>query len=617
MLIECSNLEKSYNGIPILKNVTFKINDKDKISIVGVNGAGKTTLLKIILKEEEFDGGNLFENRDLTVGCLYQQPDLDLHTTVYDSVLDVFKEVINIESRMRELELEMSSNHSNEIMNEYDKLSNKFNNLNGYSYPSRINGVLKGLGFKEEEYNHKVDDLSGGQKTRLALARLLLEEPKLLILDEPTNHLDSDALDFLENYLKNYPNALLIVSHDRYFINQTTNTIVEIENGKSTVYNCNYEEYSSRKLVNRNIELKHYISQQKEIKKMQESIDTLKSFNREKSVKRARSKEKQLSKIERVERPESLPSSITMNFNPRVESGFDVLKVDDLTVGYEKDVISNINLDIKQGERVAIVGENGVGKTTLFRALLGSIPTRKGKIKFGAKVETAYYDQEHQNINFNKNIFKEIGDTYPKMTNTEIRNTLAMFDFKGEDVFKEINDLSGGEKGRVSLCKILLKQANLLILDEPTNHLDISSKEVLEEALISFKGTILFISHDRYFIDKVATRIIEITPSKAISYDSYSSYKENRFIKETTKESSNEEYSDYKKQNSIDRKTKNKINKIEKQISELEEKIKALEVKQRSDEAMNDFVLYNDISKEIEEDNKQLEILLESWENIQ
>lgn len=617
MLIECSNIKKSFQGIPLLKDITFKVDNHDKIAIIGVNGAGKTTILKIMAGEEEYDGGNLFSNKDLTLGYLKQQHDLDINSTVYQSALDVFKPLMVIEERLRELEAIMADNHSKQILEEYDRLMQQFNDQNGYSYPSKVTGVLKGLGFSEDEFDAPVKILSGGQKTRLALAKILLQEPKLLLLDEPTNHLDNSAITFLENYLKSYPNAIVVVSHDRYFIDQISNKIVEIENGKAKTYKCKYDEYSSLKKQQRAIDLKHYINQQREIKRIQESIDTLKSYNREKQVKRAESKEKQLAKMELIEKPENLPDTITINFKPKRESGFDVLKIEDLAVRFEEPLFQNINIDIKKQERVALVGDNGIGKTTLFKTILNQIIPYQGKIKFGSKVDVAYYDQEHSTLSLNKTIFDEISDNFPNMTNTEIRNSLALFNFKGEDVFKEISLLSGGEKSRVVLTSILLKQANFLILDEPTNHLDIASKEVLEDALNQFEGTIFFISHDRYFINKVATRVIELTNNKAISYDgNYDLYISHKIaIKPVKKE--NTDYLNMKQQNAMYRKQQNKIKKVENQISTLEQQINDLTNELHSDEVVNDYQKYNQISDQITDLENQLNDLLEQWEALQ
>ena len=617
MLIECSNITKSFQGIPLLKNITFKIDDHDKVAIIGVNGAGKTTILKIIAGEENYDSGDLFCNKELTLGYLKQQHDLAMDKTVYDVGLDVFAPLITIENRLRQLENEMTTDHSERILNEYDRLTQSFHDKDGYSYPSKLTGVLKGLGFSEEEFNLKVSMLSGGQKTRLALAKMLLQKPKLLLLDEPTNHLDNSAINFLEGYLKNYPHAIITVSHDRYFIDQVSNKIVEVENGKSKSYKCKYNEYSILKKKQRAVDLKHYLNQQKEIKRIQESIDTLKSYNREKQVKRAESKEKQLAKIERIDKPENLPDTITINFKPKRESGFDVLKIENLAVKFDEILFKNIDIDIKKQERIALVGDNGVGKTTLFKTILDQLNAYQGKIKFGSKVDLAYYDQEHSTLAMDKTIFNEISDNFPKMTNTEIRNSLALFNFKGDDVFKEISLLSGGEKGRVVLTEILLKQANLLILDEPTNHLDIASKEVLEDALNQFEGTIFFISHDRYFINKVATRVIELTSTKAISYDgNYDTYLNHKSVAKPLKKE-NVDYLDMKQQNALYRKQQNKIKKIETNISILETKINTLTEQLHSEEVLNDYQKYNQINDEISELENQLNTLMEEWEALQ
>lgn len=617
MLIECSNITKSFQGIPLLKDITFKIDDHDKVAIIGVNGAGKTTILKIIAGEENYDSGDLFCNKELTLGYLKQQHDLAMDKTVYDVGLDVFAPLITIENRLRQLENEMTTDHSERILNEYDRLTQSFHDKDGYSYPSKLTGVLKGLGFSEEEFNLKVSMLSGGQKTRLALAKMLLQEPKLLLLDEPTNHLDNSAINFLEGYLKNYPHAIITVSHDRYFIDQVSNKIVEVENGKSKSYKCKYNEYSILKKKQRAVDLKHYLNQQKEIKRIQESIDTLKSYNREKQVKRAESKEKQLAKIERIDKPENLPDTITINFKPKRESGFDVLKIENLAVKFDEILFKNIDIDIKKQERIALVGDNGVGKTTLFKTILDQLNAYQGKIKFGSKVDLAYYDQEHSTLAMDKTIFNEISDNFPKMTNTEIRNSLALFNFKGDDVFKEISLLSGGEKGRVVLTEILLKQANLLILDEPTNHLDIASKEVLEDALNQFEGTIFFISHDRYFINKVATRVIELTSTKGISYDgNYDTYLNHKSVAKPLKKE-NVDYLDMKQQNALYRKQQNKIKKIETNISILETKINTLTEQLHSEEVLNDYQKYNQINDEISELENQLNTLMEEWEALQ
>ncbi len=618
MILECSNITKSFQGIPLLKDVTFRIDDNDKVALIGVNGAGKTTILSIINGEAGYDDGNIFKSKDVTIGYLRQQHHLDLEKTVYDTALEIFTPLIEMEGRMRELEALMADNHSEAVMNEYDRLTHDFATQNGYEYPSRIQGVLKGLGFTKDDQSLKVKTLSGGQKTRLALGELLLKQPKLLILDEPTNHLDYDATVYLENFLKNYPHAVLIVSHDRYFIDQIATKIVEVENGKTKTYPGSYSQFALIKKRNRNTELNQYLNQQSEIKKIQKSIDTLKSFNREKSVKRARSKEKQLDKIELIDRPESLPESIRMNFTAKVESGYDVLKVTNLGMTFATPLFKDVNFEIKKQDRICLVGANGVGKTTLLRLITQQLRPSSGKIKIGAKVEMAYYDQEHTSLNFSNPIFNEISDAYPKMTNTEIRSTLALFNFRNDDVFKEIALLSGGEKGRVLLAKILLKKANFLILDEPTNHLDIASKEVLEDALMDYDGTIIFISHDRFFINKLATKIIELTPQGVNeipgNYEHYLTVKADYGASEAKDNSS---YIQHKQEKTLLRKNQNQLRRVEAKISKLEAELEELGQLLVSNEVVDDYQKYNEISDQINSLETQLEDQMEEWEMLQ
>ncbi len=617
MILACSSLSKSFQGELLLNNITFKIDDHDKLAIIGVNGAGKSTLLRILCDEESYDSGEIHKPNDVTIGYLSQHNTIDYDMTIYEALLDVFKPLLKKQERMRELEAHMAIESDLEsIMKEYDRLSNEFENANGYSYESQLKGVLKGLGFSEDEWNYKIGILSGGQKTRVALGRLLLLKPDLLLLDEPTNHLDVNSIEWLENYLKNYKGAMIVVSHDRYFIDQVSNSIMEIENGKSTLYKCTYEQYALIKKHNRDVDLKHYYDNQKEIKRMQESIDRLKSYNREKQIKRAESKEKALERMEKVDKPESLPQSIRIQFNSEVESGYDVLTIKNLAMAFNVPLFENISFEVKKQERVALIGPNGIGKTTLFHMILQDYMPTSGKIKLGSKVIIGYYDQEHESLSSYKTIFQEISDTYPDMTNTEIRNACASFQFKGDDVFKTIDMLSGGERGRVVLLKLLLSKCNFLILDEPTNHLDIESKEVLEDALLSFNGTILFISHDRYFINKLATKVVEMTSHSAYTYTgNYTTYME-RKDNQTIKKETNTAYLEKKEQASNLRKHKNKIKKIENEISKLESKINNANDLLMSEEVVNDYQKYNEISLEIETLNKQLEELLEEWEEL-
>ncbi len=620
MILSVSSLSKSFQGIELLKDITFKIEEHDKVAIIGVNGAGKSTLLKILTKEENYDKGDIIMNKDMTIGYLSQHNTINPNFTIYEALLDVFQPLIKKEKRLRELEQMMSDPTTLDlIMKEYDQLSYEFDREGGYSYTSQIKGVLKGLGFNDDEWQLPIHILSGGQKTRVSLGRLLLLKPDLLLLDEPTNHLDVPSIEWLENYLKSYPHALIVVSHDRYFIDQVTHTIIEIENGKSKTYKCHYNEYALIKKHNRDVDLKHYIDNQKEIKKMQESIDLLKSFNREKQVKRAESKEKALEKMEKIEKPDALPSTIRIQFKPLLESGFDVLTVNNLGMSFDKILFENVSFEVKRQERVALIGPNGIGKTTLFRILLQELYPSSGKFTLGSKVMLGYYDQEQTSLSQSKTVFQEISDAYPKMTNTEIRNIAATFLFKGEDVFKSMDMLSGGEKGRVVLMKLLLSKSNFLILDEPTNHLDIESKEILEDALLSFEGTILFISHDRYFINKLANKIVEMKADGSQSfmgnYDDYLNKreaKEEKIVKEV-----NVDYIEKKKIQALKRKQENKIQKIEKDITQLEEEIASLNDSLHQEDVLNDYKKYNEYVALLDQKEKELEEKMMDWENAQ
>lgn len=616
MILSVSQLEKYFGSTPILKNITFKLEDREKMAIIGVNGAGKTTLFKILCGELTADGGNIQWVKNSEIGYLSQHLDLDETQTILEMATSVFADLITMEKNIHALEEEMTTAKEdlNGIMSRYDQLMHLFESQGGYSYKSKIQGILKGLGFKEEEFSKKIGLLSGGEKTRLCLARLLLKEPDLLLLDEPTNHLDIQALTWLENYLRNYRKAVLLISHDRYFIDQVVTSILEIEHGRSTLYQGNYQHYAAMKATNRNIELKHYLDQQKIIKKQEESIALLKSFGRQKQVRRAESKEKQLAKMEKLDRPESLPQQIRMQFSPRKDSGFEVLRVRNLAKSFDQPLFSHLTFDVKKKDRMAIVGPNGTGKTTLFKILLNQMKSDDGSFLLGSRVEMAYYDQEHSSLDLNKTIFDDVHDAYPQLTNTEVRQALAAFQFKGEDVFKEIHVLSGGEKGRVVLCKLLLKQANFLILDEPTNHLDIQSKEVLEDALDGFEGTILFISHDRYFINKVANKILNFDPEnfKVIdgNYEDYLHFKEQHTNQPKTVHTVSSNREEMMKK----RRLESEIRKIENAVAKLEEEIKQLKTQLETEEVINDYEKYNTITAQIEALENDLEIKMEEWE---
>lgn len=618
MLLQCSSISKSFGTNQILKDVTFKIEEKEKIAIVGVNGAGKSTLMRIIANEESYDSGDIYKVKQTQLGYLTQESHLDLNLTIHEELLSVFNEVITMEQRLRTLEKMMgNSQQIDNIMKEYDDLTHRFNELEGYSYESKITGVLKGLGFEKSDLDLKISTLSGGQKTRISLAKLLLVKPDLLLLDEPTNHLDTKAITWLEGYLKSYPNAIIIISHDRYFIDQVCTSILEIEHGKSKLYRGNYTYYVNKRNEDKKIALKHYEDQQKIIKKQEESIALLKSFNREKSIKRAESKEKQLEKMDKIDKPENDPESIRLRFNTTIQSGYDVLKIEDLGFKYDHDFLfSHLNLDVKRQERIAIVGPNGIGKTTLFKLILQLLTPTSGIIKFGSHVSLAYYDQEHTSLHPYKTIFSEIQDDYPLMNNTQIRSLLASLQFKNDDVFKDIQMLSGGERGRVVLAKLILTNANLLILDEPTNHLDISSKEILEEALLNYDGTVLFISHDRYFINKIATRIVEMQPSQLLNFPgNYDHYMEimNAKVENVKKETN---YSSYKANQASLRKKQNAIRKVEEKISALETTINSQNELLLKEEYVNDYVKYNEVTSNIESLELQLLELMNEWEQL-
>lgn len=615
MILSCSSLTKLYGDQEVLKNITFNIEAKDKLAVIGENGAGKSTLLKILQNEESYDSGTLSIAGDVTIGYLSQDHNFDLSLSIYETLESPYKNLKNIEKRMRYLETQMAhSDHLDSIMKEYDALTVRFEESDGYTIESNIKGILNGLGFQKDIWYQPVSILSGGQKTRIILGQLLLSEPDLLLLDEPTNHLDLEAIEWLENYLKSYPKAIIVVSHDRYFIDQVTDSIMEIENGKSKIYHCHYNEYAQIKKHNRDIDLKHYLNNQKEIKKMQQSIDTLKSFNREKQLKRAHSKEKALERMQKTEKPNSLPSPIHISFQPEIESGYDVLKVKDLSMSFTHPLFDHISFEVKRNDRIALLGPNGIGKTTLFHLILKDLIPDSGHIHLGVKVTIGYYDQEHSSLNINNTIFNEISNSFPKMNNTQIRNICAAFLFKGEDVFKTIDILSGGEKGRIVLMKLLLNKANFLILDEPTNHLDIQSKEVLEDALLDFDGTILFISHDRYFINKIATKILDMSEHGVDEYNgNYSYYLEHLKIKSEQKETA---VSQSKIVNQADRALKNKLKKVENEISSLENTIKEKEALLEEEEIINDYKKYNECTDTIEQLNNELEEKLLLWEEL-
>lgn len=628
MIIGLKNIEKSFGTETVLKNITFTLEEKEKTALIGVNGAGKSTLFKIITGEMSADNGEIFLPKLAKVGYFSQSLEIDSEKTIYDELLTVFAEIIEMEGKMRELENKMSSLSGEElekVMTEYSELSHEMEQRNGYEYQSRIRGVIKGLGFGDKDFFKPINTLSGGQKTRIALGRLLLSTPDLLLLDEPTNHLDIESIQWLEDYLNNYPNSIIVISHDRYFLNKVTKKTIEIENGKSTVYFGNYSYYTEQKQIERDIQQKHYVNQQKEIKHQQQVIDRLRSFNREKSIKRAESREKQLEKMERIEAPENLPDKIRLIFKPQRESGNDVLTVKDLSKSFDgKKLFGNISFDIKKGERIALVGANGIGKTTLIRIIMERLVPDSGKSTLGANVFIGYYDQEQEDLDLNKCIFDEISDTYPQLTNLEIRNALASFVFTGDDVFKTISSLSGGEKGRVALAKIMLGNANFLILDEPTNHLDLNSKEILEKALNSYEGTVLYISHDRYFINSTATRLLEMTPDGVVNYlGNYDFYMENKAVIQPEAEEqpayetqSRQDWKKQKEEQAAKRKVEAKIKKLETDIAETEARIEECDKLLASEEVYSSAYRSAEIFGKKTELEAALMELYEQWEEM-
>ena len=629
MILSCNNISKSFGTDVIIKSCSFNIEDHEKAAIVGINGAGKSTLLKIITGIEPADTGLVTLAKDKTLGYLSQQQNLNSDNTIYDELLSVKHHILDTEAQLRHIENQMKSADDEALetlMKKYSDLNHEFELNNGYAYKSEITGVLKGLGFTEEDFTLNVNTLSGGQKTRVALGKLLLSKPDIILLDEPTNHLDMESIGWLENYLLNYSGAVLIVAHDRYFLDKIVSKIIELDNGNATVFSGNYTDYASKKAILRNMQLKEYLNQQREIKHQEEVITKLKQFNREKSIKRAESREKMLNKMEFVDKPEILNDKMDIKLEPNVISGNDVLTVDNLTKGFDGTVLfDNICFQIKRGERVALIGSNGTGKTTILKLINGIIPADSGSIYLGAKVNIGYYDQEHHVLDPDKTIFDEIRDAYPDLNNTQIRNTLAAFLFTNEDVFKYIKDLSGGERGRVSLAKLMLSNANFLILDEPTNHLDITSKEILENALNSYTGTVLFVSHDRYFINSTATRIIELANKTVVNYiGNYDYYLEKKDIlgakpitNNTSKSSSSAisklNWQEEKVKQAQQKKIKNEIKRTEERMALIEAEIEELDNMYADPAISSDTAKLMEIHTRKEALSKELDELYDKW----
>ena len=633
MILSCNNISKSFGTDVIIKSCSFNIEDHEKAAIVGIIRAGKSTLLKIITGIEPADTGLVTVAKDKTLGYLAQQQNLGSDNTIYDELLSVKQYILDMEKELRSIEKRMNTADGDELenlMKKYSDLNHRFEMENGYAYKSEITGVLKGLGFSEEDFTLNVNTLSGGQKTRVALGRLLLAKPDIILLDEPTNHLDMESIRWLENYLLNYNGAVLIVAHDRYFLDKIVSKIIELDNGVATVFSGNYTDYAAKKAILRNMKLKEYLNQQREIKHQEDVITKLKQFNREKSIKRAESREKMLDKIEIVDKPQELNDKMNIKLEPNVVSGNDVLTISGLSKSFDDiTLFDNINIEIKRGERVALIGNNGTGKTTILKLINGIIEPDSGSIYLGAKVNIGYYDQEHHVLDPDKTIFDEIRDAYPDLNNTQIRNTLAAFLFTNEDVFKYIRDLSGGEKGRVSLAKLMLSNANFLILDEPTNHLDIVSKEILENALNNYTGTVLFVSHDRYFINAAATRIIELSNKTVVNYiGNYDYYLEKRDILsakpintvssadiEHAKKAADSKASwqEEKVKQAQLKKIKNELKRTEERIANIEERIDKLDNMYADPAISSDTAKLMEIHTEKEELSKELDKLYDRW----
>ncbi|MDY3909151.1 MAG: ABC-F family ATP-binding cassette domain-containing protein [Eubacterium sp.] len=634
MILACNHIDQSFSEEIILKDTTFHINEHERVGIVGVNGAGKTTLLRIIVGELDADAGEVIRAKDTTLGYLPQQQGYHSDNTIYEELLAVKSDVIELDRDIRALEQKMAHAQGEEldkIMEQYNRLQTIFESGDGYTYKSKVLGVINGLGFGGDAMHQCINHLSGGQKTRVALGKLLLTEPDLLIMDEPTNHLDLESIRWLEGYLTGYKGSVLIVSHDRYFLDRIVNKVVEIDHAKTTVFTGNYSNYSEKKAAMREALIRQYYNQQQEIRHQEAVIEKLKSFNREKSIKRAESREKMLAKIERVEKPVEYEKTMSFTLTPSRISGNDVLKVEDFKKSFgEKHLFEHISFEIKRGEKIAVIGLNGTVNTTLLKMICGLESIDAGTVTPGANVEIGYYDQEHNVLHDEKTIFEEIQDDYPDLNHTEIRNVLAAFLFTGDDVFKPVKLLSGGEKGRVSLAKLMLSQANFLLLDEPTNHLDITSKEILETAIRNYTGTVLYVSHDRYFINRTATRILDLTGKKLLSYDgNYSYYLEKKDTMEqlhldaakdsVSAKSTSQSKRDWKAQKEFEtkkRKVENAYKKAEALVEELENRMTAIDEEMLLPENATDVAKLTELSRERDEKEAALTDAMNEWEQL-
>ena len=635
MILACQNISKSFGTDEIIKNASFHIEENEKAAIVGINGAGKSTLLKIIMQEIDADEGTVTVAKGKTIGYLAQHQEQDSDKTIYEEVLSVKQPVIEMEKRLRAMEDAMNGCDADEmekLLADYNKLNHEFELQEGYAYKSEVTGVLKGLGFGEEDFDKKMSELSGGQKTRVALGRLLVTKPDIILLDEPTNHLDMNSIAWLETYLMNYKGAVIIVSHDRYFLDRVVTKVIEVFQHRVSVFLGNYSDYAVKKKSAREALLRQYYNQQREIKHQEEVITKLKSFNREKSIKRAESREKMLDKMERLEKPVEDNTDIHITLEPNIVSGNDVMKVEGLAKQFDGNYLfSGIDFEIKRGERVALIGNNGTGKTTMLKIINGLIAPDGGEVRLGTNVHIGYYDQEHHILHMEKTLVEEISDDYPYLNNTQIRNVLAAFLFTGDDVFKRIGDLSGGERGRVSLAKLMLSEANFLILDEPTNHLDITSKEILESALNQYTGTVFFVSHDRYFINQTATRILDLTGKTVINYiGNYDYYLEKREEQTAFHVTAGQaearvpektsavkmDWEQQKKEQARIRKQENAIKKVEADIEAKEQAIAEIDEKLADPAIATNSAKLNELGSLRAKEQEALDELYEQWETL-
>ena len=634
MILSCQNIKKQFGEDTILKGCSFYVEEYEKAAVVGINGAGKTTLLRIIMGELPADEGTVVLSRGKTIGYLPQLVTFDSENTIYDELLSVKQNLISLEQQMREAEMQMkrvSGGELDALMNLYASLTHQFETENGYAYRSELTGVLKGLGFAKEDFTRQIQTLSGGQKTRVALGKLLLLKPDLILLDEPTNHLDMDSIAWLETYLMNYKGAVLVVSHDRYFLDRIVTKIVEIDLAETTVFSGNYTDYAAKKEQLRISRWNAWQNQQREIRHQEEVIEKLRSFNREKSIRRAESREKMLQKIDVLEKPTQSRTDMKMRLTPRILSGNDILSVTALKKSFDSiTLFDHLDFELKRGEHVALIGSNGTGKTTILKIINDLIPADEGKIRTGTNVQIGYYDQEHHVLHPDKTLFEEIADAYPTLTNTEIRNTLAAFLFTGDDVFKLVRELSGGERGRVSLARLMLSESNFLILDEPTNHLDIMSKEILEDALNHYEGTVLYVSHDRYFINRTAHRILDLSERTLTNYlGNYDYYLEKRTqaaadsasassaaVMPAADKESKQEWKNQRQQQAQKRKLENDLKKTEHAIEALESRNEELDALMALPENCTDAAKLAALSREKEENTAKLEELYTEWETL-